>query len=281
MVFAMVTHVISPAGGVSLRFPRPCFAPEGEVGAGDAPVIAETPVPAVAEAPAAPEAPAVPEAAIGASLLSGAEGKKPAEAEAPKPEGNEGAAAAKEGEEPAKAAEGEAPKPEPITFEPFTAPEGFDLKEEAVKQFTEILGDPNLSAQERGQKLVDMYAAEVKGVHENYAQQQIDTWRQLNDQWKEELRADPELGGNRVNTTLSIAKAVIEEFGGSKEQQAALLSHVDNNGMGNYAGFVRLLHNIGTALNVLEDKIIAAPSSSPSTPKSKAERWYGGNSKVA
>ncbi len=279
----MVTHRISPAGGVSLRFHRPCFAPEGEVGAGDVPVVAEPPALAVAEVPAAAEASVVAETATGASLLSEAEGKKPAEAgEAPKPKEGEGAAAAKEGEEPAKAAEGEAPKPEPITFEPFTAPEGFDLKEEAVKQFTEILGDPNLSAQERGQKLLDMYAAEVNGIRESYHQQQIDSWRQLNDQWKEGTRSDPELGGNRVNTTLSIAKAVIEEYGGTKEQQTELLSHVDNNGMGNYVGFVRLLHNIGTALNVLEDKIIAAPSSSPSAPKSRAERWYGGgNGKVA
>ncbi len=275
----MLTHGISQAGGVSLHLPRPYFAPEGEGGAVETPIV-ETPTPAIVETPAV-EASVAAETPTGASLLSEAEGKKPAEgADTPKVEGNEGAAPAKEGEDAAKAAEGEAPKPEPITFEPFTAPEGLKLKDEAVKNFTEILGDANLSPQERGQKLVDMYAAEVKSVHDDYAQRQLDTWRQLNDSWKEELRSDPEIGGNRVNTTLSIAKAVIEEFGGSKEQQAQLLAHVDNNGMGNYAGFVRLLHNIGAAMNVLEDKIIAAPSSSPGGTKSKAERWYGGNGKT-
>lgn len=265
-----------------MHLPRPYFAPEGEAGAAETSVVETSAAPVVEAAPVAAEAPAAAEAPTGASLLSEAEGKNPAETvEAAKPEGNEGAAPAKEGDEAAKAAEAEAAKPEPITFEAFNVPEGFELKDEAVKQFTEILGDPNLSAQERGQKLVDMYAAEVKGVHEAYAQQQVDTWRQLNDSWKEELRSDPEIGGNRVGTTLSIAKAVIEEFGGSKEQQAAFLAHVDNNGMGNYAGFVRLLHNIGTAMNVLEDRIVSSPSSSPSAPKSRAEKWYGANGKVA
>jgi len=277
----MLTHGISQAGAVRLYLPRPYFAPEGEAGAAETPVVETPAAPVVEAAPAAAETPAAAEAPTGASLLSEAEGKKPAEpAEAAKPEGNEGAAPAKEGDEAAKAAEAEAAKPEPITFEAFNVPEGLELKDDAVKQFTEILGDPNLSAQERGQKLVDMYAAEVKGVHEAYAQQQVDTWRQLNDSWKEELRSDPEIGGNRVGTTLSIAKAVIEEFGGSKEQQAALLAHVDNNGMGNYAGFVRLLHNIGAAMNVLEDRIVSSPSSSPSAPKSKAERWYGNGKAV-
>lgn len=268
-----------------MYLPRPYFAPEGEAGAAETPVVETPAAPVVEAAPAAAETPVAAEAPTGASLLSEAEGKKPAEsAEAAKTEGNEGAPPAKEGDEAAKAAEAEAAKPEPVTFEAFNVPEGLELKDDSVKQFTEILGDPNLSAQERGQKLVDMYAAEVKSIHESvseaYAQKAVDTWRKLNDDWKDELRSDPELGGNRIGTSLSIAKAVIEEYGGSKEEQAELLAHTDNNGMGNYRGFIRLLNNIGAAMNVLEDRIVSSPSSSPSGPKSKAERWYGNGKAV-
>lgn len=259
-------------------------APEGESAAADG---AEAPAVEAAATPApAAEAHAI-EGAPGASLLSEAVGKTesgeaPAEGDAAKVEGQEPAAAdAKEGGEAPAVEAKEPPAPEPITFEPFTLPEGVTLADEQVKSFTDILGDHNLSHQERGQKLVDLYLSEQKNMADAYARNQIEVWKTLNDGWKQELRSDPELGGNRLDTTLSVAKAVIEEFGGSKEQQSALLAQLDATGMGNHPAFVRILHNIGTALNVLEDRIIAAPASAKAQPTSRSERWYGGNGKGA
>ena len=255
-----------------MRFPRPFFSPEGETGAAvETPAAgADAAVDAVAAAPAGGEgivaAPAegvvAEAAATGESLLSAAEAKKP--------EGNEGAV--KDAAAVTEAAKEAAP--EPVHLEPFTVPEGMALDEKALGEFSGLMSDPDLSPQERGQKLLDMYAGQVKSIADDYAQRQVDVWRAQNDTWKDDLRRDPDLGGNRINTTLGIAKSVIEEYGGSKEQQAELLQHIDINGMGNFAGFVRLLHNIGTAMNVIEDGIVAAPSGKVPA-QTRGEKWYG------
>ena len=91
-------------------------------------------------------------------------------------------------------------------------------------------------------------------------------WDTLNDTWKTELRNDPELGGNRLETTLSLAKAVVEEYLAPAEQ-AEYMAHMRNNGMGNFKLHVKLLHNIGKAMNVFEDGIVPANPQAPKGPE--------------
>lgn len=188
--------------------------------------------------------------------------------------------AAKDAAKPADApapADGDAlaEKPQARTYEAFKVPDGVTLVDDKVKDFTTILDDGKLSPQERAQKLVDLYVDESKRLSSELAQHQRDVWNGLQTQWINDLRKDPELGGNRIETTLGIAKAVIEEFGGTQEQQAQLLAHTSANGMGNYAGFIRLLSNIGTRLNVIEDGMVPASPGRASTPQTRAARWYG------
>jgi hypothetical protein len=106
---------------------------------------------------------------------------------------------------------------------------------------------------------------------------QRDVWRKLNDTWKADFRKDEHLGGNRAETTLARAKAVIEEFGGNADQVRDLIAHTSNNGMGNYPGFIRLLNNIGEALNVFEDSDAPANPNPPKIAGSRSQRWYGGS----
>lgn len=265
-------------------FPFAMYAPEGESGAAvEAPVVeaaVESAAPVATEA-AAVEAPASAESTLATeaepSLLAEAEGKK-VEAEAAVGEEPAKSEEVKEGEATAeKAAE---PAPEPVKFEDFTLPEGVTLQDEALSAFKEVMGDQKLSRQEQAQKLVDLYVKDAQAMQQNALKAQQDHWRQLNDGWKNELRQDAELGGNRLTTTLSIAKAVVEEFGGSKQEQSELFNHFNANGMGNYKPFVKMMHNIGVALNVFEDKIVPAPPSSTSQPADRQSRWYGASKKA-
>lgn len=176
--------------------------------------------------------------------------------------------------DPAKEAPVEAQPPAAKTYEPFKTPDGVKLGDKELKAFTDVIGPAQLP-QETAQSLVDLYLAETQRLSAEAARHQKEHWNTLNDTWKTELRNDPEMGGNRLETSLGIAKAVIEEFGGTKEQVADLIAHTVNNGMGNYVGFNRLLHNIGVKLNVFEDKIVPAQSVNPSMPKSRREILYG------
>lgn len=273
-------------------------APDGEGAAApvvatlDAPVVVDSvaAAPAANEAPVVDAAPAVVDSTVVEtkaaesipSLLEAAEGKKPDATEPVvevKPGEEKPAEAAVEAKPDDAAKPGEektAEPPKPVTYEPFKLPDEVKLADEPLKQFSEIAGAAQIP-QEVAQKMVDLYISDIQRVRDDLVNERQETWRNLNDGWKDALRKDPELGGNRLETNLSIAKAVIEEFGGTKEQQSEFFAHTSLNGMGNFPGFIRLLHNIGVAMNVFEDNIVAAPSHAPSMPKTRGEKWYGGN----
>jgi hypothetical protein len=167
-------------------------------------------------------------------------------------------------------------------YQPFNLPEDFKFDDGRLKDFTGVLDAADLNHQDRAQRLIDMHTAEMKSVHEQVAKHQRDVWSSLNDGWKRDFRADPELGGHNAERTLGTAKAVIEEYGGSHEQQAELLRHVEHNGMGNYPGFLRLLANIGKALNVYEENPVSGqvrPHVGSSGGRGPGNRgWYGSGS---
>lgn len=208
-----------------------------------------------------------------------------AEGEKPKPEVVKAEEPAKEDKAETKP-EGDKPEevkaeaPAPVVYEAFTAPEGVKLDEAKVKEFTELVGPLQLK-QEGAQALLDLYGKSVKDVSnqigESMRQEQRQVWNDLNNGWKDELRSDTDLGGNRLNTTLASAKAVIEEYL-SPEQGKRLLAHADLNGMSNFPEFIRLLHNVSNALNVFEDKIVPANNVNPNARGQKGfRRNYRGN----
>ena len=53
------------------------------------------------------------------------------------------------------------------------------------------------------------------------------------------------------------------------------MAHMRNNGMGNFKLHIKLLNNIGKALNVFEDGIVPANPQSPKANKAPGNRgWY-------
>lgn len=275
--------------------PAPSPPVPAAVPGSDAPAAATNPAPA-------PEAPAAPPAEP--SLLEAAKGKtesppadaKPAEPAKPavetKPETPESPdkkpaddKAPVEAQPEVKPDTEVKPQPNaavPTAYDTFKVPDGLALDEARVKAFTEVVG-PLHVPQDKAQALMDLHVAEIARVQEAAREEQQKHWRTLNDTWRTELRNDPELGGNRVETSLAMAKAVVEEYGGTKEQQAELMAHIRANGMGNYRGFVRLLHNIGQTLNVFEDKIVPSNASKPDSgrPAGFRRNYRNGNGATA
>ena len=180
--------------------------------------------------------------------------------------------------DPAKDATAEIQPPAPVKYEAFKVPEGIKLDDAQIGKFTEIAGAAQVK-QETAQALVDLYMEDVQRISnqavEHARAEQRKVWNTFNDTNKTALRNDPELGGNRLETTLSVAKAFIEEYGGSPEQVQELLAHTTNNGMGNFVGFIRLLNNAGLALNIFEDSLVPANASPPKPTKGPGARgWY-------
>jgi hypothetical protein len=267
--------------------------------------------PAAAAAPAInggtahAEAPAAPAAAPSQSLLAGADAakregapaadakapdakpadSKPAEPKTPEPAAAKPADTAPPTEAkpaadkpPAEALPTEAPAA-PV-YEALRLPENVKLDENRVKEFDTILGkletagktDHALMGATR-QELVDYHIREVQNVINAQQQLQRDVWNRYNEQQITELKADPELGGNRLETTLGNAKHFFETYSGlTKPQQEKLLAALDAGGISNNPLFIRMLNN--GFLRFAEPQPVSP--NQPSTPASaRGQRsWY-------
>lgn len=128
--------------------------------------------------------------------------------------------------------------------------------------------------QKFGQRLVDFHANEVKAVVDRVTQNQLSVFDNTQKAWKEEFVADPDIGGNRQETTLARAGALIEQWGGSAEQQAALRSMLTYTGAGNSVHLIRMFNTLAEALS--EGTAVPASQPAPSEARpSRAERRYG------
>lgn len=181
-------------------------------------------------------------------------------------EGEEaGKAAGEEGKADGKSEDGQADKDEkvgaPEKYEDFKVPEGMELDEKAIEEFTPLAKELNLS-QEQAQKLVDFQAKFQEGLLE----QQTEAWDTLQDHWRSQVKEDKEVGGKAFDESIAAATAALKEFGTPELQEALVTT-----GMGNHPEVVRVFARIGKAIG--EDKIRTGNSAS-NAPKSAADLLY-------
>jgi hypothetical protein len=120
------------------------------------------------------------------------------------------------GTNPAGEAEkpGEQPKPgeetKPIEYTDFKVPEGVQLDAEKVGEFKTIASQLGIP-QEGAQKLMDLYANEIKQVAE--APQRA--WNDLQTKWRDEVKNDPVIGGANLDKNLATTKAGLKALLGA------------------------------------------------------------------
>lgn len=173
------------------------------------------------------------------------------------------------------------PAPPPV-YDTFTVPEGVTLDTERVEKFTAILSDleltgkvPHEFAQQFGQKAVDFHVQEVQRVADDVAKLYQTTWERQKTEWKDTFLKDPEIGGNRFQTTVDAARNFIRTHGGTPEQQTEFRNVMETSGLGNHPAIIRLLSRAGMAME--EGRPLAA-TKPVSAPKSKVNTLYGGGS---
>ncbi|HDW1896121.1 TPA: peptidase [Enterobacter hormaechei subsp. oharae] len=212
---------------------------------GTAPAPSEQSAPA-ADAPAPAGEPAKPE---GDKPQSGAEGDKPQE---DKPA---------DGEKPAEESDDEKQKQEgaPEKYE-FTAGEGVELDSEALKDFEPVARDLNLT-NEQAQKLVDAYPKILAGVQ----QRQAEAWQKQTEGWAETVKADKEIGGDKLTANLSAAQRALDQFGTPE-----LKEYLNATGLGNHPDLVKTFVKIGKAMS--EDGMVDGSNQGQ---RSAAEVLYG------
>lgn len=181
-----------------------------------------------------------------------------------------------------------APPTTPV-YEAFKVPEDVTLDSERTKAFTDILSTLELDVkadeaskeavhakmQEFGQKAVDFHVNEIKRTVEDVNKLYQTSWERQKTEWKDAFLKDPEMGGNRFQTTVDSALSFIRTHGGSAEQQTEFRNLMEASGLGNHPAMIRILANAGRAMS--EGQPLAASKPAPA-PKSKTATLYGKSS---
>lgn len=142
----------------------------------------------------------------------------------------------------------------------FKAAEGVDLDTEALKDFEPVARDLNLT-NEQAQKLVDAYPKILAGVQ----QRQAEAWQKQTEDWAASVKADKEIGGDKLTANLSAAQRALDQFGGP-----ALKEYLDSTGLGNHPELVKTFVKIGKAMS--EDGMVDGSNQGQ---RSAAEVLYG------
>jgi len=208
----------------------------------------------------APSEPAAPQPGVGDNPAPAAdpvktEGEQPQPgAEGEKPQGDKPT----EGDKPD---DGKDKKPEgaPEAYE-FKAAEGVDLDTDALKDFEPVARELNLT-NEQAQKLVDAYPKILAGVQ----QRQADAWQATTEQWAADVKADKEIGGDKLTGNLSAAQRALEQFGSPE-----LKEYLNTTGLGNHPDLVKTFIKIGKAMS--EDGMVSGKETGQ---RSAAEVLYG------
>ncbi|CNE70860.1 peptidase [Yersinia kristensenii] len=168
-------------------------------------------------------------------------------------------AAEKEATEKANKEKKESGAPEKYEF---TAPaEGQDIDAEALATFEPVARELGLS-QEQAQKLVDIYG---KDIVPKLQQKQAEAWQQQTEQWGNDVKADKEIGGDKLTANIGMAQKALDQFGTPE-----LRTYLEQTGLGNHPDLVRFCVKIGKSMG--EDSMVMAGNGGQ---RSAAEVLYG------
>lgn len=130
----------------------------------------------------------------------------------------------------------------------FETPEGFELDEEVMGEFTGLAKELGLT-QEKASALVGLQTKLMQKIDAARAEQLDAALVEQSQRWADEVRNDPTFGGQNFDATVATAAKAMQAFG-SPELRAML----NDSGLGNHPEVVKLFHRIGTGLT--EDKLV-------------------------
>jgi hypothetical protein len=154
----------------------------------------------------------------------------------------------------------------PIQYQDFTLPKGVEVDGDTLSAAKSLFAEQRLP-QEQAQKLVDLYVARANAA----AERNVAAWRDTQEKWAGEVKADPDIGGPRFPASVAAASRAIEwaRVPGLKEA-------LDMTGAGNNPAIVKAFVRFGQAL--AEDRF-ATGNSGVSDQRSIAERLYNNTPK--
>jgi hypothetical protein len=125
-------------------------------------------------------------------------------------------------------------QPTPEVVYEFKLPNGMELDTAARDAFLPLAKELKLSP-EQAQKFADLKVADV--------QRQAEAWQSQQAQWVDQVKADPEVGGDNLEKSLAFAKAAVDFIADPE-----LTNLLNTTGYGNHPTLVKAFVKIGKQL---------------------------------
>ncbi|HEY2870801.1 MAG TPA: hypothetical protein VGJ56_02720 [Reyranella sp.] len=147
----------------------------------------------------------------------------------------------------------------------FELPEGVTADADSLKPATELFAEIGLN-QDQAQKFIDLaMARETAAAHKS-----VQAFVDLQNQWVSEIKADPDIGGDRLKASLSSANRAIDRL-----DVPGLREALNFTGAGNHPAIVKAFVRLGQM--IAEDRFRPGHPARPQVPRSPAEVIYDGN----
>lgn len=150
----------------------------------------------------------------------------------------------------------------PEKYADFKLPEGVQADPAMLAEFNTVAKELGLT-QDQAQKLVDLQAK--TSLADDTARNQLldkalETQR---NQWADQIKNDPDVGGAKFEATLATAQKAMQAFGSTELRQL-----LNESGIGNHPDMVKLFHKIGSAIS--EDRMVIPGSDAAETDNKRA-----------
>ena len=155
--------------------------------------------------------------------------------------------------------------PAPPSYGEFKLPEGVTVDADSLRPATELFAETGLS-QDQAQKFIDLaMARETAAAHKS-----VQAFVDLQNQWVSEIKADPDIGGDRLKSSLASANRAIDRL-----NVPGLREALNFTGAGNHPAIVKAFVRLGQM--IAEDRFRPGHPARPQVPRSPAEVIYDGN----
>ncbi len=155
----------------------------------------------------------------------------------------------------------------PVEYGEFMLPEGMSVDADALDQARALFSEARLP-QEQAQKFIDLAVSRERAAAEEGARAFVE----LQNKWVSEIKADPDIGGARLNASLAAAARAIDRLAVPGLKEALTLT-----GAGNNPAVVKAFVRLGQMIS--EDRFAPGHAAAPAAPRSPAETIYDGNPK--
>lgn len=161
------------------------------------------------------------------------------------------------------AAEGDKPEGAPESYE-FKAPEGVVFDDAVIGEFSTVAKELGLS-QDAAQKIVERLTPKLA---ERTAQAQAEAVTRYRTELVSQVKADKEIGGDKLNERLAVADKALSAFGTPE-----LRTLLNTSGLGDHPEIIRAFYRAGIAIS--EDKFVLGGTKPTKAEQSAASKLYG------